>query len=207
MADRPIYPSASAILRYWSKVAVSGEDECWPRVSGGIRFSVVKGFSVEFRRVSWWIRHGHLPDWTRHVEVTCGNVLCVNPKHLSCPSTEERFWSHVDRSGECWNWTGALAKGLEKRKTHHYGAFCYRQHGKRVWIMVHRYSWELANGPIVGHVPGHPELEICVLHKCDNTLCVRPEHLFLGSDKDNIHDMIRKGRHPTSRVIPGEATP
>lgn len=197
--DRPKVVPTSVSLRYWSKVDVRGEDECWPRVRGGIRFSVTKRFAVEFRRVSWWIRHGYLPDCTRHVEVTCGNVLCVNPKHLVCPTTEERFWSHVEKSGECWEWTGALSKE-NARPTHHYGAFCYRLDGKRVWIMAHRFSWELHNGPVPDS-----DVEICVLHRCDNPRCVRPDHLFLGTDKDNMHDMIRKGRHPTIRSIPGEA--
>ena len=196
-------PDTNTIMRYFSKVDVRGEDECWPRIRGGIRFHVRKGHSVEFRRVSFWIRHGYLPDWTRHVEVTCGNVLCVNPNHLTCPTTEERFWSHVDKSGDCWEWTGALTK-VYARPTHHYGAFCFRQNGKRVWVVAHRFSWELHNGPIVGHVPGDLEKEVCVLHRCDNTVCVRPDHLFLGSDKDNIHDMIRKGRHPTIRALPVE---
>jgi hypothetical protein len=53
---------------------------------------------------------------------------------------------------------------------------------------AHRVSWELTNGPI-------PE-GLHVLHRCDVRACVNPEHLFLGTNSDNIIDKIAKGRHP-----------
>lgn len=46
--------------------------------------------------------------------------------------------------------------------------------------------WEAVHGPIAE--------SLCVLHRCDIPLCVNPEHLFLGSQSDNVHDMIQKGR-------------
>lgn len=86
-----------------------------------------------------------------------------------------RFWSKVDKSGECWTWTAAL------RGSNGYGQF---------WddgpVFAHRFSWVMAVGPIPSGM--------LVLHKCDNPRCVRPEHLFLGTHLDNARDRNAKGR-------------
>lgn len=89
-------------------------------------------------------------------------------------SDNERFWSRVEKTDRCWLWTGETAKG--------YGIFVLVG-GERV--AAHRYSYRLTNG----------ELGVfCVLHRCDNPPCVRPDHLFLGTQADNVHDAIKKGR-------------
>lgn len=86
----------------------------------------------------------------------------------------ERFWAKVDKSGSCWLWTGATTKG--------YGQLT---HEKR-HLYAHRFSWEIANGQIPkGYV---------VCHRCDTPLCVNPDHLFVGRQRENIADCIRKGR-------------
>jgi hypothetical protein len=101
----------------------------------------------------------------------------------------ERFWSKVDKSGKCWIWlAGKDRKG--------YGKFSiggkYRPDGSRNSMKsAHRHSFELANGPIPQHESFHG---MCVLHSCDNPSCVNPEHLFLGTNEDNVRDMDRKGR-------------
>lgn len=81
----------------------------------------------------------------------------------------------------CWEWTGATTWG--------YGEV-NRQgiSGRR----VHRLAWEFAYGPI-------PD-GLMVLHRCDNRSCVRPDHLFLGTAADNMHDMIAKGRASWQRT-------
>ena len=56
-------------------------------------------------------------------------------------------------------------------------------------MYAHRAAWELANGPVPNGMS--------VLHRCDNPPCVRPEHLFVGTQKDNVRDMIEKGRRAT----------
>jgi hypothetical protein len=90
-------------------------------------------------------------------------------------SPDERFDRKVDRSGECWVWTGAHDSFGHGRLTRNY-----------VNVGAHRVAWERSNGPI-------PE-GMCVLHRCDNPPCVRPDHLFLGTKRDNSRDMIAKGR-------------
>lgn len=89
----------------------------------------------------------------------------------------ERFWANVDKSGECWEWTGVLDKNK-------YGVFC----GKK----AHRLSYVIHHPLTIDLLEGHRE--ICVCHRCDNPKCVNPAHLFLGSQGDNMRDRETKGR-------------
>lgn len=93
------------------------------------------------------------------------------------------FWARVDRSNgggdACWEWRGT-------RDQDGYGLKGLRRAGKRKIVKAHRMMWELT----VSSVPDG----LFVCHKCDNPGCVRPEHLFLGTAKDNAADMQSKGR-------------
>jgi hypothetical protein len=89
-------------------------------------------------------------------------------------SIKYRFYKHVDKTETCWNWLGGKLRG--------YGIFNYE--GKS--IRAHRFSYMMHKGKI-------PKgMKVC--HTCDNTSCVHPDHLFLGTHQDNMDDKVRKGR-------------
>jgi hypothetical protein len=118
-----------------------------------------------------------------HVIVKCGNRLCVNPDHLAI-GDEARFLSHVNKTENCWFWTG----GTDKNG---YGKFSIKHGDLKKDIRAHRFSYELDHGPIESS-------SVCVCHTCDNPPCVNPNHLFLGSNFENTLDRTVKGRsfHP-----------
>jgi hypothetical protein len=95
-----------------------------------------------------------------------------------------RFWSKVDQSsGDCWTWTAATYQG--------YGRFQVGGPKGNRTVAAHRMAWELTHGPI-------PD-KLHVLHHCDNPPCCRPEHLFLGTIRDNNADAQAKDRMPQCR--------
>lgn len=96
------------------------------------------------------------------------------PKGASLSEKLDAFSTPVTESG-CLLWE-------RKLNSAGYGVVCHQ--GK--WLLAHRVSWEIANGPI-------PE-GLYVLHKCDTPACLRPEHLYIGSQKENIADCINRGR-------------
>jgi DNA-binding CsgD family transcriptional regulator len=88
---------------------------------------------------------------------------------------KDRFWEKVRGAAACWTWIGSCdRKGYGQLKV------------SSVYRKAHRISWELHYGPIPGG--------LCVLHHCDNPPCVRPDHLFLGTNHDNVIDSMIKGR-------------
>ena len=109
---------------------------------------------------------------------TCSNA-CGHL--LYSPPLEDKFWRRVQKSDGCWNWIG-----FKNRKG--YGTLTHR--GKT--YSAHRLSFQIQRGEIP---KGEGPHGTCVLHRCDNPACVNPDHLFLGSNRDNIDDMLNKGRH------------
>lgn len=93
-------------------------------------------------------------------------------------SIQERFeakFEPVPWSG-CWIWIGATG-GPDR-----YGMMRAGDHNEQ----AHRISWELYRGAIPNG--------LCVCHRCDVGLCVNPDHLFLATQKENVADMLSKGR-------------
>lgn len=87
-----------------------------------------------------------------------------------------RFLAKVKKTSKCWIWIGGFSsKG--------YGSFWWKG---RPW-KAHRVAYSIFKGRI-------PK-GLFILHKCDNPACVRPKHLFAGTNQDNMDDMMRKGRY------------
>jgi hypothetical protein len=90
-----------------------------------------------------------------------------------------RLWSRVDcKSDGCWIWNGPVNKA---------GYGVVGKGGRSGgMLLTHRVSWEMLRGPIPDGMN--------VLHRCDSPPCVNPDHLFLGTQADNVADMLAKGR-------------
>ncbi len=97
-----------------------------------------------------------------------------------------RFWDYITKSpgNGCWMWTAALDKKG-------YGRFGV----DGTSVPANRVAWILTHGD-----PG----TLFVCHTCDNPPCVRPEHQFLGTCKDNLRDSIRKNGHVRAKLTPAK---
>lgn len=106
---------------------------------------------------------------------SCGCLRSVNRVDY-LESVKKRILSNIDiTEGGCWEWR-------KSRSRQGYGQIGFN----RKTCLLHRVSWTVFVGPL--------DKDILVLHKCDNPPCCNPEHLFLGTDKDNILDAFAKGR-------------
>jgi hypothetical protein len=115
----------------------------------------------------------------------CRKCQAEHMAKLADERRETRFWSKVDRTGECWVWTGY-------RTPQGYGKF---QYANGQPMLAHRYAYYLGTGE-------WPKNFAC--HKCDNPWCVRPAHLFDGTHKENMEDCAKKGRTSRKPTVQGE---
>ncbi len=108
---------------------------------------------------------------------------------VSKQNSPDKFWKRVDKKngpilriklGRCWQWTGGVYNPDEN------GVGYGQAHYKGKPYGAHRLAWLFTFNDLPA--------DLGVLHKCDNMLCVRPSHLFLGTPKQNTADMIAKGR-------------
>jgi hypothetical protein len=108
------------------------------------------------------------------------------PTHPSESILKERLLSGISQSASgCWEWGKAKRSG--------YGAI--KVNGK--CVSTHRLSYEV----FVGEIPN----DMLVCHKCDNKICINPDHLFLGTHSDNMQDCSKKGRLVYASLKPFES--
>lgn len=126
----------------------------------------------------------------------CGNTITTRQRVYCSPkcwirhrdqAVERLFWSRVNKTDTCWLWEGPVGP-------HGYGMTGRQQ-------LAHRRMWAMVNGPI-------PKGKL-IMHSCDTPLCIRPEHLSLGTDLLNMRDAKAKGRLPRGhyRVTNPHLTP
>jgi hypothetical protein len=148
----------------------------------------ILGETTKYAHVlAWEYIHGPPPEGFT-IYRTCGNKLCINIQHMilfkhSSGGPEDNIEWLLDRLKKriiinpithCWEWQGSKYR-------RGYGKIQVRARMKA----AHRMMWMCAHGDAK---------ELNVLHKCDNPSCINPEHLFLGTQADNVQDKVIKNR-------------
>lgn len=124
------------------------------------------------------------PEQAREALVVSGEERFEPPARLV-----SRFWARVEQTETCWLWTGDVSQAG-------YGDL---SHGRR-HLLAHRLSFQIASGYVI---PGG----VVVRHRCDIPLCVRPQHLELGSPAQNVRDTYERNRRSSGTWPRGTARP
>lgn len=122
---------------------------------------------------------GKIAQWLKVVKRKKKEIILPKPRILipyQPITNEDRFNTSYEVTETCWNWTGSLDR-------YGYGKF---RVGPRTH-KAHRYSYQQHYGDF--------DEKLHVLHRCDNPRCVNPDHLFLGTNRDNVADRTAKNRH------------
>jgi len=177
--------------RFYNKIVIVGD--CWiwdgaKRRKGYGSFKV-DGKLVTASRFSYELHIGDINDGMSVLH-KCNNPACVNPDHIfegkknslksgTKPTIEsfsvEKLYNNVIIIDDCWIWMGSRSKKG-------YGVFNIKGKQKK----AHRISYEFHKGEI-------PD-GLFVCHRCDTPQCINPDHLFLGTNHDNMQDAMNKGR-------------
>ena len=181
------------------KFTRGGSDECWLWLAykdqHGFGRMTIDNTPKLAHRLSYQLYIGNIPDGD-YVLHTCKNNNCVNPSHLFTGSNKEKNAEFAKKNrtlrerfeekyvkgsiDQCWEWNAnKLPKG--------YGMIGAGGRLNRRQAYAHRVAYQL----YVGEIPKG----MLVCHRCDNPSCVNPTHLFLGTQKDNIQDCVKKGRN------------
>jgi len=113
--------------------------------------------------------------------IKCG-IPCTKKYEYAFCSDKCRFWNYVKTEDLCWIWIGGKNRSG-------YGKFTMKGYKN---IAAHRASYIIFKGEI--------PLDLFVCHTCDNPTCVKPDHLWLGTNSDNQQDGIKKGRHRWQKI-------
>lgn len=106
--------------------------------------------------------------------------------HCAQETLPKRFWSYVQKTSKCWLWKGT-------RFNTGYGSIYT---GSYTCSLAHRVSWMLHRGEISDGMQ--------INHRCDNRACVRPAHLYVGTQQENVDDAIARNRFVLPAIRRGE---